>query len=96
MVKSVIYFVQVAPYPFTTLRPHLGSVQYDWGFSLTVADIPGLIPGAAENRGLGHAFLRHVSRARALVFVIDVSAGLPPNKEAPRPWVQLAGLQVSS
>ena len=49
---------QVGAYPFTTLQPQLGSVQYDDGSSTTVADIPGLIQGAHENRGLGHAFLR--------------------------------------
>ena len=83
----------MAAYPFTTLQPHLGSVRYDEEFALTVADIPGLIPGAAENRGLGHAFLRHISRAQALVYVLDLSSGLAGN-EGPRPWEQLASLQV--
>ena len=86
--------VQVAPYPFTTLQPHLGSLQYEAELSLTIADIPGLIPGAAYNRGLGHSFLRHISRAKALIFVLDISSGLAENKEGPRPWEQLALLQV--
>ena len=88
--------MQVAPYPFTTLQPHLGSVQYEAELSLTIADIPGLIPGAAYNRGLGHSFLRHISRAKALIFVLDISSGLAENKEGPRPWEQLALLQVRS
>ncbi len=49
---------QIGAYPFTTLTPQLGRAQYKDGSSTTVADIPGLIEGAHENRGLGHAFLR--------------------------------------
>ena len=85
---------QVAPYPFTTLQPHLGAVSLGEEVSLTVADIPGLLPGAARNRGLGHAFLRHVSRARALVYVVDASGGLEGNRDSPRPWEQLHNLQA--
>jgi len=86
---------QVAPYPFTTLQPHLGAVSVGEEVSLTVADIPGLLPGAARNRGLGHAFLRHISRARALVYVVDASSGLGDDKASPRPWEQLQSLQVA-
>lgn len=74
---------KVASYPFTTIRPHIGVVEErnggDWSRPsrrLSVADIPGLIAGAHENRGLGHEFLRHVERTAALVYVVDVSAGL--------------------
>ncbi len=65
----------VADYAFTTLRPQLGVVRYTDGCHVTVADTPGLIQGAHENRGLGHAFLRHIERCACLVFVVDVTAG---------------------
>ncbi len=84
----------MASYPFTTLQPHLGAVNVGEEVTLTVADIPGLLPGAARNRGLGHAFLRHISRARALVYVVDASGGLGEDGESPRPWEQLQNLQV--
>jgi GTP-binding protein len=63
---------KIADYPFTTLTPHLGVVRFrDHEFVL--ADIPGLVEGAAEGRGLGHQFLRHVERARALVLLLDLA-----------------------
>jgi GTPase len=64
---------KIADYPFTTLTPNLGVVGYD-DESFVVADIPGLVPGASTGKGLGHRFLRHVSRAALLVFLIDTTA----------------------
>ncbi|HET9242250.1 MAG TPA: GTPase ObgE [Gaiella sp.] len=66
---------KVADYPFTTLQPVLGTVEAPDGSQLTVADVPGLIEGASEGVGLGHAFLAHLERARLLVHVIDGSEG---------------------
>lgn len=63
---------KVAAYPFTTLHPVVGVVEYDDYQRLTVADIPGLIDGAHANVGLGHAFLKHIERTSVLVFVLDM------------------------
>ena len=70
---------KIADYPFTTLEPNLGVVRLSDGDEVVVADIPGLIEGAGEGRGLGHQFLRHIERARALVLLID----LAPTAEHP-------------
>lgn len=62
---------EIADYPFTTLTPQLGVATID-GFDLLIADIPGLIEGAAEGRGLGHDFLRHVDRTAVLLHLVDI------------------------
>ena len=64
---------RVAPYPFTTLEPQLGVLQSDIHEPIVIADIPGLIEGAHQGTGLGHKFLRHVERSRALVYLVDAS-----------------------
>ena len=64
---------KVAPYPFTTLHPQIGIVEYgDW-HRLTVCDVPGLIEGAHQNVGLGHKFLRHIERCKILVLLLDMA-----------------------
>lgn len=68
---------KVASYPFTTLKPHIGMIPFDDYEQVAVADLPGLIPGSAENRGLGIQFLKHAERCSALLFVIDVSSEEP-------------------
>lgn len=65
---------KIADYPFTTLVPNLGMVQYKDGLSFVMADIPGIIEGASEGVGLGHQFLRHVERCKVLIHLIDMGA----------------------
>uniref|UniRef100_A0A8D1DGZ2 Mitochondrial ribosome-associated GTPase 2 n=1 Tax=Sus scrofa TaxID=9823 RepID=A0A8D1DGZ2_PIG len=76
----------VASYPFTTLNPHVGVVHYEDHQQVAVADIPGIVRGAHQNRGLGLAFLRHIERCPFLLFVVDLSV--------PEPWVQLDDLKA--
>ncbi len=64
---------KIADYPFTTLTPVLGVLQFDIGDSIVLADIPGLIEGASQGAGLGHEFLRHIERTKFLIHVIDIS-----------------------
>lgn len=70
---------KVASYPFTTLKPHLGMIPFDDYEQIAVADLPGLIPGSAENKGLGIQFLKHAERCNTLLFVIDASCDEPWN-----------------
>src|SRR5205085_139802 len=64
---------KIAPYPFTTLHPQIGILEYPDFHRLTVCDVPGLIEGAHRNVGLGHAFLRHIERCKVLVLLLDMA-----------------------
>ena len=63
----------IAPYPFTTLNPLVGYIEYRDGFRVCAADVPGLIAGASEGRGKGHDFLRHLERTKALLYIVDAA-----------------------
>jgi GTPase len=77
---------KIADYPFTTLEPNLGVVRVDDRTEIVVADIPGLIEGASEGRGLGHQFLRHVERARVLCVLVDLA---PVDDHTPREQLEV-------
>lgn len=79
---------KVAAYPFTTLHPHVGVVEYPDFARFTVADIPGLIEGAHADVGLGHAFLKHIERTHLLVFVLDMAG-----TDGRLPWEDLRHLR---
>ncbi len=78
---------KIASYPFTTLSPQIGIVEFDDLSRLRIADIPGLIEGAHENIGLGHEFLRHIERTKIIAFVLDM-AGI----DGRDPWDDLSSL----
>lgn len=65
--------LKIAPYPFTTLTPNLGIIEFDDFSRLLIADIPGIIEGAHRNKGLGFSFLKHIERTSALVYIVDIS-----------------------
>lgn len=73
---------KIAPYPFTTLAPQLGIVHVTPADSFAVVEVPGLLEGAAQGKGLGHAFLRHIERARAIAVVVDVAGEDSPGTAA--------------
>ena len=79
---------KVAPYPFTTLHPQIGIVEYPDFHRLTVCDVPGLIEGAHRNVGLGHAFLRHIERCQILVLLVDMAG-----TDGRAPWDDYAQLR---
>ena len=78
---------KIAPYPFTTLHPQIGIVEYGDFYRLTVCDVPGLIEGAHRNVGLGHQFLRHIERCKVLVLLLDMAG--TDNRP---PWEDYANL----
>ncbi|MGD0252894.1 MAG: GTPase, partial [Verrucomicrobiota bacterium] len=73
---------KIASYPFTTLHPQIGILEYADFHRLTVCDVPGLIEGAHQNVGLGHAFLRHIERCKILVLLLDMAG-----TDGRAPWV---------
>ena len=78
---------KIAPYPFTTLHPQIGIVEYRDFYRLTVCDVPGLIEGAHRNVGLGHEFLRHIERCKVLVLLLDMAG-----TDGRAPWEDYSNL----
>ncbi|MDX2227052.1 MAG: GTPase ObgE [Verrucomicrobiae bacterium] len=76
---------KIAAYPFTTLNPIIGTLEFDNFKKIMIADIPGLIEGAHDNIGLGHEFLRHIERCKMLLFVVDMAGS-----EGRKPWEDFA------
>jgi GTP-binding protein len=81
--------VKIAPYPFTTLRPNLGIIEFDDYSRILIADIPGIIQDASNDKGLGFSFLRHIERSSTLVFVI----GLEPDQPDRDPFFEFVMLR---
>ncbi|KAH8611551.1 putative GTP1 OBG 50S ribosome binding GTPase putative B [Trypanosoma vivax] len=79
---------KIAPYAFTTKRPYVGLIHDFYGGTCRVADLPGIIEGAYENRGLGHRFLRHAERTQSLAYVVDMSESYTPSSGSRpmEPW----------
>jgi len=67
---------KIAPYPFTTINPHLGVIDFDDYWRMRMADVPGIVSGAHRDVGLGLDFLRHIERCNVLVYVIDLRCGV--------------------
>jgi len=80
---------KIAPYPFTTLHPQIGILEYPDFHRLTVCDVPGLIEGAHQNVGLGHSFLRHIERCKILVLLLDMAGA-----DGRAPWDDYKNLLV--
>ena len=72
---------KIADYPFTTLRPNIGIIEHANHARTTICDIPGIIKGAHKNAGLGHGFLRHIKRCKALAWLIDMAGA-----DGRKPW----------
>ncbi|CAB0016710.1 unnamed protein product [Nesidiocoris tenuis] len=87
---------KVAPYPFTTLKPHLGMVEFSDYEQIAVADLPGLIEGSHKNRGLGIGFLKHVERCSCLLMVVDLSSDPIADLALLRREIELYNPQLSS
>lgn len=68
---------KIANYPFTTLNPNFGALRFIDNFQFSIADIPGIIKDAHQNKGLGLEFLRHIQRTKVLVYVLDISSDSP-------------------
>jgi GTPase len=85
---------KIADYPFTTLTPNLGVVRYEQNFSFVVADIPGLIPGAHEGKGLGIGFLKHIERTKLLLHLIDCTPDETLYNEAEGDLAKFEDLQI--